>query len=81
MTTTFKIKAYSRTTLDDGITMSRFEYNGSFQANELDIHLAFNGHDRATLLRWHEAMDCFYDVLFIRADTDETVGFNRYEGI
>lgn len=23
-------------------------------------------------------MDCFYDALFIRVDTDETVSFNEY---
>jgi len=78
MTTTYKIKAYSRTTSeDDANKMTRFEYNGSFQANEMDCARAFN-HDKQTLLAWHKMMDCFYDALFIRVDTDETVSFNEY---
>ena len=68
----------------DASKMSRFEYNGSFQADEREIGDAFNcGHQprgRAILLGWSKAMDCFFDVLFIRADTDETVSFNEYEG-
>ncbi len=79
MTTTYKIKAYSRTTNeDDASKLTRYEYNGSFQANEMDCGLAFNGH-KATLLAWSRMTDCFFDVLFIRVDTDETVSFNEYE--
>lgn len=79
-TTTYRIKAYSRTTSEeDDSKMTRFEYNGSFQASELDIHLAFNQHDKNTLLAWSKMMDCFYECLFIRVDVDETVSFNEYE--
>lgn len=78
--TTYKIKAYSRTTNeDDAGKMTRFVYNGSFQATEHAINDAFNRKDSATLLGWSEMMDCFYDMLFIRVDTDETVSFNKYE--
>lgn len=78
MTTTYKIKAYSRCILDDGNTLSRYEYNGSFQANEMDIHRAFNEHDIDVLYSWSKMMDCFFDALFIRVDTDETVSFDKY---
>lgn len=77
MTTTYQIKAYSRTTSDDDSSkLTRFEYNGSFAATKLDISLAFNSHDAGVLACWAAAMDCFYDALFIRADTEETVSFN-----
>lgn len=84
MTTTYKIKAYSRTTSeDDASKMTRYEYNGSFQANEDDISWAFNhGHQRVgleILHGWSKMMDCFYDVVFIRSDTEDTVSFNQYE--
>lgn len=80
MTTTYRIKVYSRTTSeDDGTKLTRYEYNGSFQATETDIAHAFNNNDRPLLLRWANMMDCFFDALFIRADTDETVSFNKYE--
>lgn len=79
MTTTYQIKAYSRTTSeDDDSKMTRFEYNGSFQASEYEISRAFNFRDDDVLRRWHDTMDCFYDCLFIRVDTDETVSFDRY---
>lgn len=84
--TTYKIKAYSRTTSeDDASKLTRFEYNGSFRASEADCGFAFNcGHEtygRSILMGWAKMMDCFYDVLFIRVDTDETVSFNQYEEI
>lgn len=80
MTTTYKIKAYSRTTSeDDASKLTRFEYNGSFYASETDISHAFNNRDRPILLSWSKMMDCFYDVLFVRVDTDETVSFDEYE--
>jgi len=80
MTETYKIKAYSRTTSeDDASKLTRYEYNGSFQANVYDIDRAFNAQDRDTLLGWSKMMDCFFDCIFIRVDTDETISFNEYE--
>lgn len=82
--THYSIKAYSRTTSeDDANKMSRYVYNGSFGANETNIDVAFNTpHSeagRAILSGWSQMMDCFYDVLFIRVDTDEVQTFNQYE--
>lgn len=76
----FQIKAYSRTTSEsDDSKMSRFEYNGSFRTDEIECNKAFNENDRSTLVRWAAAMDCFYDAMFICAETDQVVTFNRYE--
>ena len=81
MTDTIQVKAYSRTTEDDGMTMTMFEYDGSFQANETDIALAFTMKDQTTLKAWSKMMNCFYDALFIRSDNNETVSFNRYANL
>lgn len=80
MAETYKIKAYSRTTAEDDETkMSQYTYNGSFQASVEYIDAAFNQQNQSVLLSWSNMMDCFYDALFIRVDTDEVVTFNKYQ--
>lgn len=55
------VKVYSRTVIDDAGTLSRYEYNGSFQFRG-DLEAA----GKELYEAWAVMMDCFYDVLFIR---------------